>query len=442
MGDFKAKDNAFGGSMDKRPDDRLMSLNGLKYSMPQNLSSSVHTSFKKQYAQKSNYSPGNTIIFDLNTGSDYIDPTSCSLVLPITFSVGTNSNNDNRVTFGGGSAANLIETLVIKSKSGVELERLEHCHYLSKIRLENTVGTDGKRVLDGAGHGVTYQPGATTVWDETKLIIPMQMISKFWNPVVKGMKIPGELSSGMRLELTLTPAARALTLSGTGTVVGYTIADPVLWYYTSALDDPTQAALMSESANNSLEYTWHSYFATHIPAGTATTVNEQVKKAVSQAVRVFTVVYDTTGSEAVSLEAEDGFASIPGAPLPASGAAFNEFVSYQYRVGSQYFPQSVVSSVQEAEYHAACAFNNVRDLTASPSSPSQAEYQAGSMVLAAGLEKDSRLNLSGIPLNNSNVCELRLVMGASEGSGERDVLIFIEYVSVARSRVGRVDLKI
>ena len=64
----------------------------------------------------------------------------------------------------------------------------------------------------------------------------------------------------------------------------------------------------------------------------------------------------------------------------------------------------------------------------------------GKFVIAVPIETDSRLNLSGIPLNDSNVLELRCAFGTSGSSLEYD--IFIEHITIARTFVNQTTIKI
>ena len=58
---------------DQYSDSALMSTNGLLYKMPQPLSVCVNRTFKKEYAQRQEYTMGSTIAFDVNSGSSYVN---------------------------------------------------------------------------------------------------------------------------------------------------------------------------------------------------------------------------------------------------------------------------------------------------------------------------------------------------------------------------------
>lgn len=423
----------------------ILARNGLFYKMPQSLSTSVNRTFKKEFAHKQTYLQGQTIVFDLNTGSDYIDPTSCMLSfdLEVVANTGTPAAGDS-YTFGVGSgtAANLISEIRILSKNGTEVDRTQHANVLSKIRTDYLYSEDGQRGLQMAGYlptstkavdapaGTPFSADSTNQANRTRrFVIPLSLMSGFFRPTVKGMKIPAGLSSGMRIEMTLDVAGRALVNTsggGDGTTLSYTMTDPVFYMMSHSLNDPTQAMLMQNSAETGLEYTFPSYFNTPLTTN-AGSINEQVKRAVSQATSVFTSAYLTTNSV---LETVDSFASIDSALMS----------NFQYRVGSNYYPQQTVTDTTEAWYISEGAFNKVRDMMTFPANVSKNDYDAGGKFLVAtSLETDSLLNLSGIPLNNSNVLELRMTV---TGGNENTYEIFVEYISIARTFINKTNIKI
>jgi len=420
-------------------DSEILSRNGLFYKMPQSLSTSVNRTFKREFAQKQTYLQGQTMVFDLNTGSDYIDPTSCMLSFDLIVVATTNTPTVNdEYSFGqtSGTAANLISEIRILSKNGTEIDRTQNANVLAKVMTDYTYSVEGQKTLEMAGYlaagGADFSAN-NAVPVTKKFVIPMSLISGFFRPTVKGMKLPSGLTSGLRIEMTLEVASRALfnTSNSTGRNMTYTLNNPIIFMMSHSLNDPTQAALMKNSAETGLEYTFPSYFNTPLTTASGS-INEQVKKAVSQATSVFTPIYLTANA---TNELQDSFASI--------GSSLLE--NFQYRVGSNYYPQQSVSSIgqlaetTEAWYISLGAFNKMRDIRTFPANVDKIDYDTGGKFLVAvPLETDSLLNLSGVPLNNSNVLELRMsVTGA-----EKTFHIFVEYISIARTFINKTSIKI
>lgn len=408
---------------------QLLQTNGLLYKMPQPLSTTVNRTFKREFAQRTSYSPGDTIVFDINSGSSYIDPKNCMLSWEVDHDcLTTPQAATDTVTFGSGTSANLIQEIRIMSKNGTELERIQRVDVLAKLKRDYLYGSEGQNMLHMAGNGQTITEGTPRTF-----VIPMELISGFFNPTVKGMKIPSGVASGLRIEIILNTAARALTKgAGNGSNVTYTINNPELLFMCHDLNDPTQAALMKNSAETGLEYTFTTYFHT-LFSTTQLTSNEQVKKAVSQATRVLTTAYDIeaggTGVD-VTDEANDGYTSING----------NSVTSLQFRVGSSYYPQQALTDSVEMWYVAEAAVDKVRDWKDMGSNVTLANYQTGGRYMGGvPLETDSRLNLSGIPINNSSVLEFRTTVNDATN---KEFHIFLEYLAVCRTHVNRSTLKI
>ena len=416
---------------DQYSDSALMSTNGLLYKMPQPLSVCVNRTFKKEYAQRQEYTAGSTIAFDVNSGSSYVDPASCMLILKVIFVCETNGANDaNEVSFGTGTAANLISEIRLLSKNGCEVDRTQSADVIAKIMTDYMVSTDGLGMLKNAGYGRTFDSYGGRVHT---FAIPLSLISGFFRPTVKGMKIPAGLMAGMRIEFILNAnPKRALTITaGPGTDISYVILSPELLFSCMDLNDPTQAVLMRNSAETGLEYTYPSYFPSPF-GGRQSQFNEQVKKSVSQCTRVFCTVYDTSGPNNVMDESKDGYKSINAVHLR----------NYQIRCGSNYYPTKAVDSIAEALYIAYSTFDKSRDLMTNPCRVRYEEYDVGGKFLIGHpLETDDRLNLSGIPLNNSSVLELRADF-ANPNNEFRSCELIIEFISVARTFLNKTTLKI
>lgn len=349
------------------------------------------------------------------------------LAFKIRLEAATNPAGDETITFGSSNVSSIIQEIRILSKNGCEVDRTQSANILAKIHKDYIYSLEGQKMLSMAGEGQTLETGA-----DCSMVIPMSYISGLFRPTVKGMKIPSGLASGLRIELITAPSNRALRkTAGTGTDLRYFIIDPTMLFCCSDLNDPTQAVLMKNSAETGLEYTFPSYFSTNVST-TQTTINEQVEKAVSQCTRVFTSVYDVSGENDVTDETKDGFKSCDADILK----------NFQYRVGANYYPQQKINDVVEAWYVTECCWDKMRDIKSFPSNLQLADYLVqAKFAIGHGLETDDRLNLSGVPLNNSNVLELRMETENDDGIS-RQFEIMIEYITVARTFINQTSIKI
>lgn len=404
-------------SRNSQSDSALMATNGLLYRMPQSLSVCVNRTFKKEYAQRSSCSENDTIVFDINTGSSYVDPSSC--MLSFDFEVESKSGTGD-YTFGSGMATNLIKEIRILSKNGCEVDRTQNANILAKIHRDYLYSKDSDGMLTNAGSDRIFNVGQRYTF-----VIPLSLLSGFFRPTVKGMKIPAGLSSGLRVEFITEKTKRAL-MSASGTVdTKYTIYNPEMLFMCMDLNDPTQAVLMKNSAETGLEYTFPSYFSSPVTTS-SNSINEQVKKAVAQCTRAFTTVFKKDEVEDIK---EDGFKSLDA----------SSFETFQYRVGSNYYPKKLVSNIAEAWYVTSAAFNN--NFESMPNPMTLSDYIDGGMfVIGVPLETDTRLNLSGLPTNNSNVLEVRIELDAK--GEDLEYIIFIEHITVARTFINKTSIKI
>lgn len=420
----------------------IMELNGLKYRIPQPLSTGVMRTYKREFAQKQSYNTQAPVIFDFNTGTSYVEPQSALLSFELVL---LQTTGGATYQWGEGlGACSLFSEIRIISKNGVEIDRVQSANVLAKVLADYTMSAEARRNMEMADGFAAGGAGLVTAAN-TRLVvpitIPLKLISGFFRPTVEGMLIPAGLSSGLRIEMTLAPASRAFQQTGGGAApLSYTVENPEILMQLTDLNDPVQSALMKESAANGLEYTFPSYFATEVSNQGSSQITEQVKKAVSQATRIFTAIYDK-GVDDVDLLAKPGFKQINP----------DRYGAYQYRVGSSYYPQQTVTRPTEFWAIANSAFDMLRKFQYHPN---QVNYQTftlgGKSLLATSLETNDRLNLSGLPINNSSVAEFRFTQKAgtdSAGGGTANTaaivaVIFAEFISVTKTSLNRTTLRI
>lgn len=426
----------------------VMELNGLKYRIPQPLSSAVARSYKREFAQKGTYLKSNTMVFDWNTGTSYVNPDTAMLSFKFNLTQAAAANATYHWSGSLGGAA-LFQEIRIISKNGVEVSRIQEAALLSKIIVDYAVSESGKQMLEmaqgfsAASRPVVVNPLLVLPVD-LECVIPMKYISGFFRPTIDGMLIPAGLASGLRIEIQLVAdPSVALVCDVATTVSAFEVTDAAMLLETSDLNDPTQAALLQESASNGLEYTYPEYYSTSLSTGTSATSNIQINKAVSQGTRMFLAVQDVLSATPAVEVLVDSYASLPGVDIS----------KYQFRVGQMYFPNQVVDKATEKLSYAQSAMEGLKQIAWAPNTVSFDNYFAqwantsavteehGKAIVAASLETSDRLNLSGLPLNNSSTGECRLTMAAAAPGNVRGSL-FLEYIAVAKVSGNRTQLKI
>ena len=424
----------------------IMSANGLKYRVPQALSSGVSRNYKKEYAQKGSYSKGQTLVVDWNTGTQYVSPETA--LLGFSFNITQTAVAADRIYDWSGSlgAAALFREIRIIYKNGVEIDRIQDAAQLAKIWVDYHVSDAGKAMLEMAqGFGENTDPevlaNATSFAEVVECVIPLRFLSGFFRPKVAGMLIPAGMASGLRIEIQLVDNPSLALIQANGAVVtDFSVSDAVMLLECTELNDPTQGALMAESSSNGLEYTFPSYYSTQLSVGAGSNITTQVNKAVSLATRMFLACQPEIEAAPADEIKVDSYASIPG------GA----YADYQFRVGSYYFPNQVVTKKTEKLAHTQAAW---APLTEIQWAPNRVDYDTfflgglagGAAVVCTSLETAGiGVNLSGLPLNNSSTGEVRFKNGFKVLGVDTPVrgVLFLEFLTVANCSLNRTVIKI
>lgn len=406
-------------------DNALLSANGLLYKLPQSLSTTNYRTVRIQYAERNLYTPGDVVRFVWNTGTSYIDPATAFIRFDVTVKA-EGMTAATQFSWGSGSAANLFSEILIQSKNGKELDRITNVDKYAQIRTNWCTSTDAKNALQSSGHNTTF-----TLADNNAFVlsysIPMSLVSGFFRPIVKGTKIPANLASGLLIQMTLSPSTNKLfrKLDSDATNLNYiNVENPEMYLQSSDLNDPTQSTLLVNSAEVGLDYVYTSTFTdTDVPPGTV--VNQVSKKAVSQCLRTWCAVYDTDFNDNIN---NDGYTTVP----------YTEIESWQWRLGSSYYPQKTVTKADTAYWLTNQSFDKQRELYTNPASVGYNDFQTTNSIVGVPINSESRLLLSGSPINNSNVLELQM----TNSQAGRLHVVWMEYVAVAKCFMNYTDLKI
>jgi hypothetical protein len=392
----------------------LLENENLSYNLPSAATVVVEKNQKLYFFDKTSYtSQDDRMVITLNSGSDFIDGLNSYLSFKVAVTGTTPTPDEDFVTFGDGSAANLFSEIVIRSRDGAEIERIRDLNslMLTKCRWTNAqdflnnkaseagylpeygISDDGKtatatgrdkgmyskqeisqQLLASAGGGQDY-------------VIPMRDLSALFN--VEKL-LPSFLMSGLRIELVLAPVTNAFVLEGAGppTATEYTITNPILRLETLKLSDSVMNQLTQNAANGGLVLPIDTWDLTRDTV-TGTQANIEVRRNVSQ---VLGVVVKTRKTADVTDATKDSLASE------------EEFkvADYRFRIGSQFIPNSKVTKPVEAYSLAQIAFNKYKQ-TAAENSISIKDYLVnGRAIIASDMER-SAIDLSGVSISNSKV---------------------------------------
>ena len=413
----------------------ILGLNQLSYKLRPDLSVCVSKTIQKQFAQTQSQAPRDTLTFILNTGSAFLDLKDSFLSLDITNTSTTPGAETAWFGHYGGSACNVIERLVISSRSGQVLERIDRPNLLAAIKLQYTQSRDYSRNGPASAAGMANAaedldwPKASTI----RFCIPLSMIS----PMVCSYDalIPAQLASGMRFEFLLASGNDAMASSSVveGQTFNYSITNASLNVQSFLLSDVVLRSLNSMAAESGLEVVCSSMYCA---AGerTTDTLNLELGKASSRALMC---IYAETNKVRAN-------ASL--SPMARASLDTTNYVSeLQFRVGSLYFPNTSIRgdnarlSSPELYTQALQAFNSYKQQVPYVS---EIMFRDGAAVFAQTLERSSVLELSGIPLSNSRVLALNARFGGSAQVTAKSSVFYLNYVTLIRVFASNVTVEI
>ena len=402
-------------------------VNNLVYKQPKNLSLAKCRTHVKQFFQRSDYpsAPNKTAIIDWNTGSSYIDVGNSYLSLTVT------ALNDGlrEWSFGKGSAMNLISRITIRSRSGTELERLEGANLWSKLDLQYSMPQSFRDTMGsamGMGDDTKHNQYNTTVIgsgtvNKIPLLIPLKVLCPFFRPL-KGQLMPPMLASGLHIEIVFENTNTVFVNNTVNAITDYNVEDINFILDTVDLSDETQKAINMESADNGLEWVCPRIHTTltSIPVGQGQ-VSVQIRKAVSQAVMVYSVLQDSAD---ITDQKVDSFRS----KLMLANT------TWQYRIGSLFFPQQpvveTVDAIFPASYYEALYSFDKPKHPYNECSVNIREFQQDSSIFAMTASKNDDLFLSGLPINNSRCAEFNLTTTSTNTN--KQLTSFLEYICVVK----------
>jgi len=419
-------------TMDDDLDDmKTQMVNGVGYQMPPESSIGVRRTHKRQFPQKTSYTAGQEMIIDWNTGAEFVNCHRSWL----NFTVASTSDDS---TWGArGSATNVIDRIVISTRSGVELSRLERAnlYYAKKMRWgcsKEYVQQWGPTMgfAPNSGVGVTLPQTPTTAG--TAYTVPLAFLSPFFEGDGKTL-LPPQLAAGLRISITFAQNSTAL-VDAEDPTAAYTVDGISMQLSVTTMVDDWQRTLNEMSASQGLTYAYCEVHTTSSSlAADQTSVNIQVRKAVARALKGYTVSRVTTD---ISDIAKDSMKSEP----------FN-IDRFQWRLGSVYFPQQPITTSVEAFYIGQNAFDGGLVDCRTPNAVSISSFVAGTpansaddgdAVTSVSLERsdialNDVLNISGLPTNNSRCLDVDLEFAPSDPGVARTTQLYMKHVKIARA---------
>jgi len=295
------------------------------------------------FPQQSVYTNGETITWDSQTGSFYVDPVGCYLKFSVV-PVYASSESKKAVGFGSGSACNLFSRIVVRTRSGKELTRVENLNLLAKFKQIYTHPTTWINTI-GRAQGfsdptiVTPTQSCDTVPEGGKtFIIPLCAIIPFFNTVSAKMLMP-QIMEGLRIEISLESPSLAFcavdqTDAAPSVVASYNIIRPEIHWDCYTLADQFARRLAEIAATKGLNLLHREYFHTSVSSNN-TDFNFDIKKAASKALSAHVICRDQSNLSGAAVPRVDGF-----------GSSKYDYTYVQSQIGSLYNPnQPLITGV-------------------------------------------------------------------------------------------------
>ena len=431
---------------------QIIGLNRLGYQMPANASATVQRQGVRNYFDKGLYQAQETAICFLNSGAAFVNGATSylSFDLQLSYTEG-GAPASQTFNFGQGTAANIIRTISLYTRSGTELERIRQVNLLKihKDYHDTAYGTHVTQLqIEGHATQITTD-GGTGLSPIIRFTIPMRSISGFFKGPGGGQLIPSQLASGLKIQLELESASRAFQCiadrSGAGPAFTYTVANLTLFTDNFTLADSVLRQLNMISAKQGLEYYYCTYDTREASTGSTNQLSIESRKAASRVMNVATLIQDPLVKDDLF---QDSFRT-KAAPLTAVWQ-----YTFQSRVGSLWFPNQPIETINEAYSQALMTYGrygtyeNPPSLTYTTFIPSDQNYDiadiatydsGGRFAICCSFERSNVLNLSGVPLNNSRTLTQNITTVSD--TDEKSVTQYLKYVRLARAFINNVVLR-
>ena len=406
----------------------LLQVNKMLYKMPPSLGITARRHHVIDFSQQSGYVNGQTIVFDLQTGSYFIDGKNSYLRLDVQL-VGNNMND----TFNSGGITNIISRVVVRTKSGKEWCRCEEFNLYVRNILRYEASNN---YLEKVGKSYGYDSGATpNTAGLTRYTIPLWLIPCFNQDKL----LPPQIMEGLRIEITLASVEQALEKAVTdppSNPTGYLVANAEIHSDAYDIADQFKRKVAEMSARQGLILVHKEYF--HSNVGTISDSNNynfDIKKACSKACRNFNILRLNANVNNVN---EDSM-----------NAEQYNVIRYQAHIGQDYVPNQPIElpdtpsirNINEAYYDTQFVWGKVNQTWWSNSVTPTDFLGSGDRkegMVAFNLNKSHVTDLDGYVLNNSRALVVDIKCKDEE---KRKLDTFLQHLRVAKVYTANAEIR-
>jgi hypothetical protein len=302
----------------------LMQLNKLTYRVPPSLSVAKERRYVENFAQQRTYGDSQTIVFNCNTGSQFLDGKRSYMTFKLKLPDATTGD------LGHGSAANIFRSIRVKARSGVEICRLEGANLWTSVHQRwNCPRNAFETSLESQGYGANITGGTggagTDLSNGCNFVIPLHIIPCF----NQSRLIPPQLADGMILELELQTVQNAIRSTAGAPPSSFTVEELKIRWDAYDLADAFDRKINEMAARDGLNLVHKEYYRTLV-SGNQTDYQYDVKKSCSKALGVYVCPRLT--------------ANINSLAQDSNILNDQKVVRYQFQVGSTYYPNAPMTN--------------------------------------------------------------------------------------------------
>ena len=394
----------------------LLSVNKMLYKMPPALGICQRRNHRTDYFQRSSYNSG-TMVLDCQLGSDFCDPRNSYIRFKLT--ARDAGGNDISADLASGSAANVINRILVNTRTGKELCRLENANLITKFNQLYNCESDW---LSTVARIQGYNNANTSVVPATGqvYVLPLSIIPCFDTDKL----LPPQMMEGIRIEIFLEETATALRqVDGDVPPASYQIDNPEIHYDSFDIADAYKRKIAQMAATSGLSLVHKEWFHTIVAGGSVaqSDFNFDIKKAASKALKVCIV------SRANQ--------QINNVQYDSMGSLAYDYSRQQAHIGADYFPQQPIvvdapfdqTTNAESYYNVMFAHGKTNQCW-NPPSVSPAQYESinydyltignnprENSLVAFNLNKSHVSDLQGYVVNTSRAILIDLKAGERAG---------------------------
>lgn len=400
----------------------LLQVNKMLYKMPPSLGITARRHHVIDFSQQNTYNNGQTIVFDLQTGSYFVDGKNSYLRLDIA-TIGNDAD-----PFNSGGITNIIKRVVVRTKSGKEWCRCEEFNLYARNLLRYTASNNYLNKV-----GKSYGFDDSVVFPSTtgnRYTIPMWLIPCFNQDKL----LPPQIMEGLRIELTLASVGEALESAGPAPT-GYVVTNAEIHSDAFDIADQFKRKVAEMSARQGLILVHKEYFHSNVGTiSTSNSYNYDIKKACSKACRNFNILRLAVNTDNVNVD--------------SMNSDDYDVTRYQAHIGQDYIPNQPITidtaglaGINEAYYDTQFVWGKVNQTwwcnTVTPEEFSGSSTKKLGMV-AFNLNKSHVTDLDGYVLNNSRALVVDIQCGTSES---RKIDTFLEHLRVAKVYTANAEIR-